>query len=320
VRGFPIRFEALPIPSTAFADLGLAVLRGGPVSPVDAAVALAYLGAIGAVWFALSDTYIVHGIRPTLSAGFGQVDMRVRWEMQQRLIGRLGGVTTRVRLRTDRGSETGLMTRLHLFRIWRDGSVLFVLPFAFIGVLSAGLASSRENASAAITVTQTLTVLVGILAMNWGFYERENLWIVLTAAKSPGSYFRGLMMSLVAIGLATTLAFLGYLVATHPIPLPIESLALPIASPIAGAFVATATLTRIKLKPAAFSFAALGIFFVVSLGGFIGGIAAQAVVVAARVVGGFPVAAQASVLLAFVLSLTAFGLWAVTRLAASFRL
>jgi len=319
-RGFPIQFEGLPIPSTAFAGLSLSVLRGLPVSPLDVGVAALYLGAIGAAWFALSDTYIVHGIRPTLSAGFGQIDMHARLEMQQRLIGRLGGVTTRIRLRTDRGGETGLMTRMHLVRIWRDGSVLFVLPFAFIGILSAGLAGSRTNTGGTVTVTQTFTVILGILAMNWGFYERENLWIVLTAAKPPGAYFRGLMLSLVAIGLGTTLAFLAFLVATRPIELPIESLALPIASPIAGAFAATAALTRVKLKPSAFSFAVLGIFFLVSLGGIVGGVAAQSLVLLVRVAGGYAVAAQATVLFGFVLGLTAFGLWAVTRLAMSFRL
>src|SRR5256886_16084251 len=128
------------------------------------------------------------------------------------------------------------------------------------------------------------------------------------------------MLSLVAIGLGTTLAFLAFLVATRPIELPIESLALPIASPIAGAFAATAALTRIKVKPSAFSFAVLGIFFLVSLGGFMGGLATQAAVVAARSFGVFAAEAQATVLVGFLLALTSFGLWIVTRLAASFRL
>src|SRR5205823_14820966 len=100
----------------------------------------------------------------------------------------------------------------------------------------------------------------------------------------------------------------------------VESLALPVAAPIAAAFVATAVLTRVKLKPSAFSFAALGIFFLVSVGGFLGGLAAQAVVVAARVLGGFAAGAQAIVLLGFVIGLATLGLRAVTRLAASFRL
>ena len=318
--GFPIRFQDLPIPSTAFGSLGLAVLRGTSTSLVDLAVAAAYTGGIAIAWFALSDAYIVHGLRPTMSAGFGQVDMGARMEMQRRMIGGLGGVTTRVRLRTDRGGDTSLMTRLHLVRIWRDGSILFVVLFALIAILPAGLGGASAGAGGAITVTETLTFLLGVLAMNWAFYERENLWIILTTAKPPGAYFRGLMMSFAAIGLGATAAFLAILAATRPFRIPVESLALPIASPIAAAFVAAAILTRIKLKPSAFSFAALGIFFLVSVGGFLGGLAAQAVVVAASALGGFAAEGQAAALAAFLLALTAFGLWAVTRLAAAFRL
>jgi hypothetical protein len=316
---FPIRFEGLPLPSTAFARLGAAVLGIAPAGLFDLALALAYVAGIAVAWGPLSGLYIVHGLRPTLSAGFGQVDLGSRMEMQRRMTAGLGLVTTRVRLRTDRGGDTGLMARLHLVRIWRDGSILFVILFACIAILPAGLGVSAAG-SASITVTETLTFLLGILAMNWAFYERDNLWLVVTAARPPGAYFRGLMIAFAAIGLGMTVAFLALVALTRSFIPPIESLALPIASPIAAAFVATAVLTRVKLRPSAFSFAALGIFFLVSVGGFLGGLAAQTIVFAIRVVGTFAFVAQAAALLAFLLGLTAFGLWAVTRLAAAFRL
>lgn len=316
---FPIRFEALPIPSTAFASIGVSILEGTTPTLVNLAVAASYVGVVLAVWWPLSDTYVFHGLKPTLSAGFGQVDLGSRMEMQRRVTALFGTVTTRVRLRTDRGGDTGLMTRLHLVRIWRDGSILFVVLFACIAILPAGLGVSASG-GAAITVTQTLTFLLGILAMNWAFYERDNLWLVVTSERTPGAYFRGLMLGFVAIGLGTTIAFLGLLAATRSFVLPVESLALPVASPIASAFVATAVLTRVKLKPSAFSFAALGIFFLVSVGGFLGGFAAQVVVLGIRVFFGVAAGVQATVLVGFLIGLTAFGLWAVTRLAAAFRL
>jgi len=212
------------------------------------------------------------------------------------------------------------MARLHLIRIWRDGSILFVVLFALIAILPAGLSGASPSGTAAITVTQTLTFLLGILAMNWAFYERDNLWIVLTSAKGSGAYFRGLMIGFAAIGMGTTAAFLAILAVTHAVALPIEMLALPVVSPVAAAFVATALLTRVKLKPSAFSFAALGIFFLVSIGGFLGGLAAQAAVTAVGAALGVAAFAQAAVLGAFLAGFIGVGLWAVTRLAASFRL
>src|SRR2546428_1858676 len=143
VPGLPIRFDELPLPSIAFAALGLPVLRATPPSLPDVAVAAAYLVAIAGVWLTYSKTYIFHGLKPTLTAGFGQVDLRSRMEMQRRIMARLGGVTTRIRLRTDRGSDTGRMTRFHLVRIWRDGSVVFVGLFALLVVLPCSLRAPK---------------------------------------------------------------------------------------------------------------------------------------------------------------------------------
>ena len=66
--GFPIRFDELPTPSTAFASLGVAVLEGGPPSLVTFGVAAAYVGGIAVAWWPLSNLYIFHGLKPTLSA------------------------------------------------------------------------------------------------------------------------------------------------------------------------------------------------------------------------------------------------------------
>jgi len=317
---FPIRFTSVPIPSTAFASLGLAILRDAPPSLVDLAIAAAYLIGVALVWWPLSNAYVFHGLKPTMSAGFGQMDLGSRMEMQRRMTAVLGRFTTRVGIRTDRGSDTGLMTRYHLVRIWRDGSIVFVIFFALIAVLPAAFGGMRTAGAGALTVTQTLTFLLGILAINWAFYERENLWTLVTTSKSPGAYFRGLMLSFAAIGLAMTAGFLALLVVARPSALAVEDLALPIGSPIAAAFVATSILTRIKLKPSALSFAALGIFFLVSLGGFLGGFAAQATVVAVWALGGFAADVQAAVLFIFLIGFAALGLWAVTRLAVAFRL
>src|SRR5229473_146095 len=112
----------------------------------------------------LSKTYVFHGLRPTMTAGFGQVDLGARMDLQRRFVARLGGVTTRIRFRTDRGGETGLMTRLHLIRIWRDGSIVYVIFFALIGILPASLGPARTGPGGLIAATQTLTFLLGLLA------------------------------------------------------------------------------------------------------------------------------------------------------------
>jgi len=324
--GFPLHYLALPFPSTAFASLGYVIVSGNPVDPAWIATAGAYLALVVLAWTALSRTYIFHGVRPTLSAGFGQVDISSRTIMQQRMIGAFGRVTTRVRLRTDRGGETGLMARLHLIRIWRDGSVLFVGIFAVVAIAPVLLGGGQDTtATRTIGVTQVLTFLTAILAMNWSYYERENLWIVLTGPGRAGGYFRGLMLSLAAVGLIVSLGFLGLFAAATAAQLRVPDVALPVASPIAAAMAATALLTRVRIKPAAFSPAILVILFLVSVAGFLGGLVGQGLLlgseIVARLAGAETIAVlQAFVLFIYAMVLSAIGMWAVTRLSAAFRL
>lgn len=313
-------FQGAWLPSSAFGSLGYSVLTGAPLDPLAAVVGPGAFGAVAAAWWALSGTYIFYGIRPSLSAGFGQIDMAARMDQQRRLIGGLGGLTTRVRLRTERGGLTGLMTRFHLIRIWRDGSVLFVLLFAVISIVSANSVGEEGRATAAIGVTQLLTLVPAILALNWSYYERENLWLALQGRRAAADYFRGLLLALAIVGSLVSAAFLALFGLTMGASLTLEELALPLAAPVAAALAATALITRLRIKPSAFSPAMLALLFLVVLGGFLGGFAAQGVLVAARLLLGLEAAAQAVLLAAFVLGLVSAGTWVLDRLAPSFRL
>ncbi len=319
---FPLRFEGLPIPATAFATLGYDVVMGLPFDLVSVVVAGATFLVIAGAWVAVSDTYLFHGIHPSLSAGFGQVDMAARMAQQQRLTAGLGRFTTRIRVRTDRGSDTSLMTRFHLVRIVRDGSLIYVVLFAFISIAIqvSGTGSPQQNTRLPLIAIYILTFLPALLALNWSYYERENLWIVVTSAKTPGAYFRGLMMSLMAIGLVGAAAFLPVYEAASQSSLPLSGVALPLAAPIGAALMATALLTRLKVQPAAFSLSMLAILFLVVVAGYLGGFGAQGVLIAGEAALGLGGLGQASLLVAYCTGLTAFGLWWVSRLASGFRL
>src|SRR5439155_7285856 len=71
---FPIRFTNVPIPSTAFASLGLAILRAAPPSLVHIALAAAYLIAVALGWRPLSTAYVFHVLTPPVAAGLRQLD------------------------------------------------------------------------------------------------------------------------------------------------------------------------------------------------------------------------------------------------------
>src|SRR3989304_4496675 len=159
------------------------------------------------------------------------------------------------------------MTRLHLVRIWRDWSVLFIFLFAGVAIAPTVFGGGPGYASRVIAVTQILTFLSAILAMNWSYYERENLWIVLTAGGRARAYFRGLLLGRAAIGLGVSLVFLAILSVSIGVRIPVGEFALPVAAPIVAAIAAAALLTRLKLKPSAFSPPILGLLLAVQLAG-----------------------------------------------------
>lgn len=322
VPSFPFHFAGVPIPTTAFGTLGYDVLMGLALDPTSLLVAAVTFLAVVGLWAALSDTYLFHGIHPSLSAGFGQVDMAARMAQQRRMTAGFGKFTTGITVRTDRGSDTGYMARYHLLRILRDGSIAFIALFALISLMPVsftGTTDTSRSAPVSLLATQMLTFLVAILALNWSYYERENLWIVVTASASPAAYFRGLLMSLAVVGLLVAALFTGFVLWTAP-STSIAELGVPVAAAVAASLVATALLTRLKVQPSAFSFAMIAVLMGAVIAGYMGGLGAQAVLMASQVALGLGGVAQVGLLAAYCAVLGAFGMWWVSRLAAGFRL
>lgn|GEM_PF-3310600 len=276
---FPLNFSGLPLPQTGFAEIANDLLKGTALSANSLAYAFGWLAAIALSWYAVSDDYIFHGIRPTLSAGFGQVDLSQRMLRQRRLTGALGGLTTRVRLRTDTGTELGFMTRFHLIRVWRDGSILFVLLLIVLFTAPNFIASSSSSsAGGSVSSLQILTLPIAILALNWSYYERDNLWTVVTAGRSVKSYFKGLMLSMATLFIVvsgTLVAMLEYVTTGS---LSVQDIIVPIISPLFASATAVALLTRVKILPGAFSPAMLLVLLVTVAVGFGGGFLVLALV------------------------------------------
>ncbi len=314
----PFGFNSLPFPSTVFASLAFALLRGAAPGSIDLGLGLGYVALGGLAWFALSDTYIFHGLKPLLSVGFGQMSATYNLEKERRMIRGLGGLTKGLKLRPDRGGETLFMSSLHVIRSLRDGSLLFVGLYLVIASTPAALGGGGLPGTT--IVTGLLAIPIAILAMNWAFYERENLWIILTSARSPRAYFRGLMVSLAAAGLVVAGAAIAVLAVATSGSLTVDQVANPLAGSVTAALAATAMVIRFKLSPGGFSPAIPALLIVVSFMGFLGGLAAQGLLLAAHATLGLGVGVQAGLLVIFLGGLMLGSLRGIDRLAKSFQL
>jgi len=316
---FPVRFGDLPVPQSAFASIAFGVLDGSGIEIIDAATASAYLAVVCSIWAIVSGKYYFHGVKPTLSAGFGQVDMSTKMAQQKRMIRGFGRVTTKISFRTDSGGELSLMTRLNLIRFWRDGSFVFVglLLAIFLGT-GIMQVESEESGSISANLFQAGAWPIAILALNWCYYERENLWIPVVGGRSLVTYFRGLFMAFVVVGLGVAALTIGIIVAAG-MDMGAEEFALVMTTPIADAAIASILLTKIRVKPGTFSPGLLAVLF----GTFVSGAAISGAVLLVISAMADSTTAQVAVQYVAIIAMCALlclvGLRSVSRLARSFR-
>jgi len=133
-------------------------------------------------------------------------------------------LTSRSVLSTDNGSDVGFATRYHVIRIWRDGSILFVIMLSVIFLFSSlsSLSMINMTAGAAASGAQVMVFQLAILAVNWSYYEQGNLWLVTTASGHARKYFKGLPLSFAIIGLVISVVILALRLAMLHVPLTVE--------------------------------------------------------------------------------------------------
>jgi hypothetical protein len=310
--------RALPIPQSVFGTVAYDIMFGTSVSLVDAAVLAAYLLAVGALWLSCSNSYFFHGVRPTLSAGLGQVDMGSKMAQQRRLIGVFGRTTGTVYLNVLTGGDLSLMTRLSLVRVWRDGSFVFI-GFLVAIWLFAGLSgtSSGDSTGVSINLLQAGTWPIAVVALNWCYYERGNLWIAVVGGKSLATYFKGLMLSLLIIGFGITAVVLGVMTAAGQ-SLRARDVAFMVVSLVGDAVVATMLLTRIRVKPGAFSPGLLVVLFVTLISGALFGLSASLLVGVLGGTAALMMVVQMAATIVFAAAVALVGMLALDRLARGF--
>jgi hypothetical protein len=83
---------------------------------------------------------------------------------------------------------------------------LLVAIFLFTGLAQTSLGETTEMS---INLLQGGSWPIAILALNWCYCERENLWMPVVGGKSLATYFKGLMVSLMLMGFGIVAVMLG---------------------------------------------------------------------------------------------------------------
>lgn len=131
------------------------------------------------------------------------------------------------------------------------------------------------------------------------------------------NYFRGMMLGIAALVIVVAGTLVVVLQLASGVSLKVEDIVYPIISPIAASIAATASLTRLKIMPGAFSPIVLVIIFVTIIVGFVGGLVASWFVGTGTSTLG--ILAQIAKLTVFAALLTAFGMWAVGQFAKGYK-
>ena len=136
---------------------------------------------------------------------FGQTDLRKVAMQQEALTRGLSVLTRRISVDLMKGAPLGMMSRFHLVRILRDGSMLIVglLTGMLVLIGSANRLSDAPMSEVSILTTGWAALMIPmILSFNWNATERPNLWTVAMAPQYLSTYFRGFYraVALVTVG------------------------------------------------------------------------------------------------------------------------
>jgi len=253
-------YSLVPYPSTAIANLIHAFLFGGDVL-VPAAIAVGFGLVVVAAWFVQSRTDVFPNLRATMRLAFGQADLRKTAMQQEALTRGLSVLTRRVSVDLMKGSPLGMMTRFHLVRILRDGSILMIgLLTGMLVVLGAAnrIGEAPPSDVSILTTGWAGLMIPVILSFNWNATEKPNLWTVATAPRYLGTYFRGFYRAAAVVTIVS--GVVGALAFGVASPLGIIA---SVAMAIAAAGAAVSVVARVKIPSDAFSLRSIIPFLVV---------------------------------------------------------
>ena len=173
----------------------------------------------------------------------------------------LSGLTGRVSVDLMKGAPLGMMTRFHLVRILRDGSILMVALLTGMLVLIGAANRLGEAPPSDVSILTTgwagLMIPV-ILSFNWNATERPNLWTVAMAPRYLGTYFRGFYRATSLVTIAA--GVIGALAGSIASPMGIIA---ALAMAIAACGMAVSIVAAVRIPSDAFSLKSLIPFLVV---------------------------------------------------------
>jgi hypothetical protein len=279
------QYSELPYPSTAAAHLILGFLLSGPVLAPAATFAL-LASAVAIAWLWQSGRDVFPNLRPTMRIAFGQTDLRKVAMQQEALTRRLSVLTRRISVDLMAGDPLAMMSRFHLVRILRDGSILIVVLLTGMLVLIGAANRIAEPSQSEVTVLTSGwagLMIPMILSYNWNATERPNLWTIAMAPRYLGTYFRGFFRATAAVTVVA--GTLGAIAGAFVSPL---GLVAALVMAVASCGVAVSIVSAVRIPSDAFSLKSVLPFLVVPPASIAAGVP---VVALALVLGSFnPVA------------------------------
>ncbi|MCP8304779.1 MAG: hypothetical protein H3Z50_04855 [archaeon] len=277
VNIFPIEYSNLPYPST-FAAKAIAHLLGQGLLEISS---IFFLGAFVAItfmlYYSISKKNLFYYIQPTIMLSFGEIRPQAQAIKQRSAIEKFGPLTTFLTLNPLKGSLMSFLTKKHLVRMIRDGSLISItMLFVIYAAISLVSPSFFSPDTSATTTTPPLFLLTfysalvpSILATTWNSSDRENLWIPLTSGKHIIEYFKSFFLALLIIALIFPL---GLILVSLPF-IGLSSLWLILSTLAIASFTSAYTvLTVISIKMPREGSMSLGYFlllFLPIIGGYI---------------------------------------------------
>ena len=207
VNIFPIEYSNMPYPSTFTAKVIASLLSKGQLDFSNIFFLISFIFIAFILYYFISEKNLFYHIKPTVMLSFGESRPQAQAIKQRSMIEKFGPLTTFLALNPLKGSLTSFLTKKHLIRMIRDGSlfsiILLFVIYAAISIVFPILSLDTDvpTTSPLFLLTFYSALVPSIIATTWNYSDRENLWLPLTSGKHIIEYFESFFLALLIIAL-----------------------------------------------------------------------------------------------------------------------
>lgn len=221
----PLKYSALPYPSTLFARMMIDIIIYGSPRPHDLAGFILFFTASLALFAVVSArNFFPFTMQVPLVSPF-DVSARTQTIKMERGIKFFSKMSVPLRLGLESRSLMTFLMKKEIIRLMREGSLfttILIYLIIFIVLVAMGARAGGPPSGVFLSIISVISVMLPMMfAENWRIFEAKNLWLVMSSGADIRPIVRATLYSLVVVCLTLPSAMIipaSIILGVNPLP------------------------------------------------------------------------------------------------------